>query len=85
MNQTKAWKMKKGFLIGGGILLAGILLQITVGPVRWERLAFPVNLILLIGFLAVMAFMYAFRQKVVFSNGPCSWRRPFPLSATHLS
>lgn len=66
MNQTKAWKMKKGFLIGGGILLAGILLQITVGPVRWERLAFPVNLILLIGFLAVMAFMYAFRQKVRF-------------------
>lgn len=58
--------MKKGFLIGGGILLAGILLQITVGPVRWERLAFPVNLILLIGFLAVMAFMYAFRQKVRF-------------------
>lgn len=66
MNQTKAWKMKKGFLIGGGILLAGILLQITVGPVRWELLAFPVNLILLIGFLAVMAFMYAFRQKVRF-------------------
>lgn len=56
--------MKEGFLIGGGILLVGVLLQLTVGPVRWELLAFPVNLILLVVFLAVLALMYAFRRKV---------------------
>ncbi len=64
--QKKPWTMKEGFIIGGGILLAGVLLQATVGPVPWEKLAFPVSLMLLVVFLAALALMYAFRRKVDF-------------------
>jgi hypothetical protein len=31
--------MKEGFLIGGGILVAGLLLQVILGPVEWGLLA----------------------------------------------
>ena len=56
--------MKGGFLIGGGILLAGVLLQVATGPIRWELLAWPVNLIVLVLLLAVVGIMFAFRRRV---------------------
>ena len=55
-----------GFLLGGGILAAGILLQACAGPFPWERLAFPRNLILLALFLLLLVLLYAFRRKVRF-------------------
>jgi len=56
--------MKEGFLIGGGLLLVGLLLQVAMGPIDWSLLAWPVNLILLIFLLAVIGGMYALRRKV---------------------
>ena len=61
---AKPWNMKEGFLIGGGLLLVGLLLQITLGPIDWSLLAWPVNLILLILLFAVVGVMYALRCKV---------------------
>ena len=55
-----------GFLLGGGILAAGILLQACACPFPWERLAFPRNLILLALFLLLLVLLYAFRRKVRF-------------------
>ena len=55
-----------GFLLGGGILAAGILRQVFAGPFPWERLAFPRNLILLALFLLLLVLLYAFRRKVRF-------------------
>lgn len=55
-----------GFLLGGGILAAGILLQVFAGPFPWARLAFPRNLILLALFLLLLVLLYAFRRKVRF-------------------
>ena len=53
-----------GFLLGGGILAAGILLQACAGPFPWARLAFPVNAVLLALFLLLLVLLYAFRRKV---------------------
>lgn len=64
MMWKKPWNMKEGFLIGGGLLLVGLLLQLVAGPIDWSLLARPVNLILLILFLAVVGGMYALRNKV---------------------
>ena len=61
---TKPWNMKEGFLIGGGLLLVGLLLQVALGPIDWSLPAWPVNLILLILLLAVIGGMYALRRKV---------------------
>ena len=35
---TKPWNMKEGFLIGGGLIIAGLALQLSVGLVGGMRL-----------------------------------------------
>mgnify|MGYP002625832268 CR=1 FL=1 len=49
--------MKEGFLIGGGLLLAGVLLQAVAGPVPWDRMAHPVNLLSVPGLLIYAAYI----------------------------
>ena len=61
---VKPWNMKEGFLIGGGLLFTGLLLQVALGPIDWSLLAWPVNLIMLILLLVVVGGMYALRRKV---------------------
>ena len=61
---TKPWKMKEGFLIGGGLIAAGFLLQLLAGPLDWSMFAWPVNLIVLLVLLLLIAVMYLLRRKV---------------------
>ena len=61
---VKPWNMKEGFLIGGGLLVTGLLLQGVLGPVEWGLLAWPVNLILLGLMAVVVGVLYALRRKV---------------------
>lgn len=60
----KPWSMKVGFLIGGALIVLGLLLQVTVGPVDWDWLAWPVNLIVLFLLVAAVGVLYALRRKV---------------------
>ena len=61
---TKPWTMKEGFIIGGGIIFAGLILELSVGPVVWEAFAWPVNGIVLAGFLALIATVFLLRKRV---------------------
>lgn len=56
--------MKEGFLIGAGLLATGEMLQLSAGPVVWELLAFPVNLILLALYVVLLGAVYALNDKV---------------------
>ena len=56
--------MKEGFLIGGGLIIAGLMLQLSVGPVVWDAFRWPVDGIVLAGFLALIAIIYLLRKKV---------------------
>ena len=56
--------MTKGFLFGGSLLLAGLILQLSIGPVVWENLAWPVNGFVLVGFLAFVVIVFLLRKKV---------------------
>lgn len=58
------WSMKEGFLVGGGLMGAGLVLQLAVGPVDWDWLAWPVNLMVLILLLAAVGILYALRRNV---------------------
>lgn len=60
----KPWKLKEGFVIGGGLVVIGLLLQLSVGPVVWRHFAFPVNIFVLAGFLLLVAIAYALRGKI---------------------
>ena len=59
-----SWGMKEGFLLGGGLLFAGVLLQVAMGPIQWEFFAWPVNLMVLILLLTAVGVMFALRRKV---------------------
>ena len=61
---NKPWKLAEGFLIGGGLIVVGLLLQITVGEIDWQAFAFPVNIILLVAYLFAVVGMYAARNRV---------------------
>ena len=56
--------MKEGFIIGGGLIFAGLILELSVGPVVWEAFAWPVNGIVLAGFLALIAAVFLLRKRV---------------------
>ena len=61
---NKPWTMKEGFLIRGGLILAGLALELSVGPVVWEAFAWPANGIVLAGFLALIAVIFPLRKKI---------------------
>ena len=56
--------MKEGFLIGGGLICAGLMLELSVGSVVWEAFAWPANGIVLAGFLAIIAIIFLLRKRV---------------------
>lgn len=61
---VKPWNMKEGFLIGGGLLFVGLMLQVAIEPIRWELFAWPVNLVVLIVLLAAVGIMFVLRREV---------------------
>lgn len=60
---NKPKTMKDGFLIGGGFMLVGLLLQLIAGPMVWEAFAWPINGLMLAGFLTVIIGMHLKRKK----------------------
>ena len=61
---TKPYGMKEGFLIGGGLIIAGLMLELSSGPVDWDAFRWPVNGIVLAGFLALIAIFFLLRKRV---------------------
>ena len=56
--------MKEGFLIGGGLIAAGLMLELSVGRVDWDAFRWPVNGIVLAGFLALIVIIFLLRKRV---------------------
>lgn len=55
--------MKEGFAIGLGLLVTGLVLQISMGPVEWGLLSWPANIIILAVFVVGAILLYALRSK----------------------
>ena len=51
-------------MIGGGLIAAGLALELSVGPVVWDAFSWPVNGIVLAGFLALIAIVFTLRKRV---------------------
>ncbi len=60
----KPWRYKEGFICGAGLFVTGLLLQWSVGDIRWGLFAWPVNVIVLVLFLLLLACMHGFRRRV---------------------
>lgn len=61
---TRPWTMKEGFAIGAGLIVVGVMLELSVGPVIWDDFRWPVNGIVLAGFLSIIAIIFLLRKKV---------------------
>ena len=62
----KPWSLADGFIFGGGLILLGFLLQALSGPMDWSLVSSPVNLILLVALLALIAVACALKYKCGF-------------------
>jgi hypothetical protein len=60
----KPWTLKEGCLIGAGLIIAGLMLELSVGPVVWDAFSWPVNGIVLAGLLVMIAIIHLLRRHV---------------------
>lgn len=77
----KPWTLKEGFLIGVGLIIAGLMLELSVGPVVWDAFAWPVNGIVLTGFLVMILLMYLLRNQVYAFSFLSTYRAAIPAIA----
>ena len=61
---TKPYSLREGFTIGGGLVLTGLMLQLSIGPVSWDAFAYPVNVIVLAVLLVICFAIWLLRRKV---------------------
>ncbi len=61
---SNPWKFAEGIAIGAGLIIVGLMLQFTIGPIDWQLLAYPINVILLIMYLLVLGILYVLRKHL---------------------
>ena len=54
MSDKGHYKLTHGFLVGGGLVVVGLMLQLCVGPVAWKAFAWPVNGVVMAALLALI-------------------------------
>lgn len=75
---NKPWRMQEGFVIGGGLICAGLMLELTVGQVVWDAFSWPANIIVLAGFLLLTVAFFFLRPKSYFCRFLTSYHLAVP-------
>lgn len=78
----RPYNYKEGFVINAGLFIAGLLLQLITGRVNLELLAYPVNIIVLVLFLAGLIIIHLASKKVYFFRMLSSLQFAFPSIAS---
>ena len=60
----KPWRLTEGFLIGAALILVGLMLQLSVGPIQWRLFAWPVNILALAMLVLFIVAFFLLRRKV---------------------
>ncbi len=68
----------EGFVIGAGLIVSGLMLELSVGPVTWEAFGWPVNGIVLLFMLIALGLMYALFKKVYAFSFLMSYQAAIP-------
>lgn len=64
MIWKKPWHLAEGFLIGAGLMIVGLMLQLSIGPVLWQLFAWPVNIIVLAVLILAITAIFLLRKHV---------------------
>lgn len=62
----KPYSMREGSTIVVGLIIVGMMLQLSIGPVGWDIFLWPANIITLIVLIAILIAIYITRQKIYF-------------------
>lgn len=60
----KPWKYKEGTAVALALALVGAMLQLSIGPIHWNLLAMPVNVIFLVVYIVLLLAAYLMRGRV---------------------
>ena len=61
---TKPWTLREGFIICCGLVVAGLMLELSIGPVIWDSFARLANLMVLVGLIVLCVSIYLLRRWV---------------------
>ena len=75
---NRPWSLKEGFLIGGGLIIAGLMLELSIGPVSWDAFIWPANFWVLIGFLLLNIVIYSIRKRIYAFSFIASYKAAIP-------
>lgn len=65
-------------MIGGGLICAGLMLELTSGGVVWDAFSWPANLIVLVGFVFLATLLFFFQPKFYFCRFLSSYHAAVP-------
>lgn len=60
------YSYKEGFVVSGGLVVTGLMLQLSVGPLNWDIFMWPANIIALVVFIVLLALIWLLRSKSYF-------------------
>lgn len=75
---NRPWNLKEGFLIGGGLIIVGLILELSIGPVSWDIFVWPANCWVLVGFLLLNIGIYSLRKRIYAFNFLGSFKAAIP-------
>lgn len=61
---NKPWKNVEAFVIGLGLILTGMSLQLAVGQIEWQLFAWPANIITLTVYAVLVVTAYLMRKRM---------------------
>ena len=82
MLMKKTLGMTEGCLVCCGLIAAGMALQLTAGPVRWDMMAWPMNGVVLAVLLLGIVLMHLCRGKVRFFRWMATLQAGIPAIVT---
>ena len=66
MMWQRPWRWGEGVCVCAGLMLTGMVLQLTIGGVAWQQLGSPVNVIAALVYVIAICITYALRKKAYF-------------------
>lgn len=70
--------MKEGFAFGAGLIVVGLALQFSVGPIHWSDFAFPLNGIFSSFFFAALVWSMCCAIKCASLDFSIEWKLLYP-------
>lgn len=78
---NKPYSLKEGIAIALGLILIGLILQFTIGPLEWGLFMWPANIIALTAFVAILLVIWLLRKQFYFCRFMASMQAAVPAIA----